>query len=164
MIFEGTFEVNAPGQDVWDFLLDVERVAKCVPGLERLEQKSETEYTLLVTQKVAFLKVSLNLKALITDADPPVRIESRFQGTDGQLGTSIKQHNTVELVELGPWRTEVRYRSELSFLGKLGTLGLPIIKAKANQIMNEFAKAVRSSVEGVHVNDEAVAGDTHEAL
>lgn len=164
MIFEGSFEVNAPRQLVWDFLLDVERVAKCVPGLEQVEQESETEYRLLVTQKVAFLKVSLNLKALITESAPPVRIESLFQGTDGKIGASVKQKNTMELLELAPSQTEVRYMSDVSFLGKLGTLGRPIIKAKANQIMSEFAEAVRSHVEGRHGTDEAFPGGAHEAL
>ena len=164
MIFEGSFEVNAPRQHVWDFLLDVESVAKCVPGVEQVDQESESEYALLVKQKVAFLKVSVNLKASITNAAPPIRIESLFQGKDAKLGTSIKQTNTMELLELGPSRTEVRYKSDVSFLGKLGTLGRPIIKAKANQIMNEFGKAVQSSVEGTHVSDEAVGGAAHEAL
>ena len=164
MIIEGSFEIYAPRGQVWAFLLDVGSVAECVPGVEKVEQVSEVEYALLVKQKVAFLAVSLNIKAIITEAAPPVRIESLFQGTDGKVGTTIKQKNSLELVELSPSRTEVRYKSDISFLGKLGTLGRPIIKAKANQIMDEFGKAIRARVEKMYACDEAVAGDTHEAV
>lgn len=164
MIFEGSFEVNAPRQQVWDFLLDVERVAKCVPGMEHCEKRSENEYALVVKQKVAFLKVSINLKAVITEAVPPNRVESVFQGSDGKIGTSVKQKNVMELQELSPTRTEVSYRSDVSFLGKLGTLGRPIIKAKANKIMNEFGKAVQSNVEKTYTAEYDAAGGANEAL
>ena len=41
MRFDNAFDVQAPIGEVWTTVLDVERVAPCVPGAEVLEQVSE---------------------------------------------------------------------------------------------------------------------------
>ena len=41
MKFENDFDVEAPIDEVWAAILDVERVAPCVPGAQVLEQTSE---------------------------------------------------------------------------------------------------------------------------
>ena len=44
MKFENTFTVPAPVDDTWKTLLDVERVAPCMPGAEVLEQAGDSAY------------------------------------------------------------------------------------------------------------------------
>ena len=44
MEFDNSFTVNAPLQVVWDFLLNVQEVAPCMPGAELTEVVSDTEY------------------------------------------------------------------------------------------------------------------------
>src|SRR5438034_7841018 len=41
---ENQFEVQAPIDDVWNYLLDVERVAPCMPGAELTEVVDENTY------------------------------------------------------------------------------------------------------------------------
>jgi uncharacterized protein len=158
MIFEGVFQVSAPRQQVWDFLLDIKRVSECVPGAEDVREESDGQYSLVVKSKVAFLTASVKLRVSILEADPPSILKSVFQGADSRLGSTMKQSNIMELVELGPATTEVRYRSDVSFMGKLGTLGRPLIQAKANQLMKEFSLTVRSRIESSTSNDETGQG------
>ena len=44
MKFENTFDVEAPIDEVYAAMLDVERVAPCVPGAQVLEQTSDDTY------------------------------------------------------------------------------------------------------------------------
>ena len=41
---ENQFEMQAPIDDVWNYLLDVERVAPCMPGAELTEVVDENTY------------------------------------------------------------------------------------------------------------------------
>src|ERR1700686_3582392 len=52
MKFENRFSVKAPIDDVWETLLDVERVAPCLPGAKVLERTGEDEYIVAMRVKV----------------------------------------------------------------------------------------------------------------
>ena len=52
MQFENTFDVAAPIDEVYAALLDVDRVAPCVPGAEVLEQTGDDAYKIAVKVKV----------------------------------------------------------------------------------------------------------------
>ena len=51
MKFENTFEVEAPIDEVYATLLDVERVAPCVPGAEVIEKSGDDAYTIAMTYR-----------------------------------------------------------------------------------------------------------------
>lgn len=163
MLFEGEFRVEAPVHEVWNFLLDLEKVAGCVPGLEKAGMDEDGGFWLVVKAKVGFLTATVHLQVRILESDPPRMLKSEFKGVDKKLGSSLKQINSLELAELGPSTTEVRYASDVSFLGKLGTLGRPIIKAKASQVMKEFTTALKERVEGTGAGALA-QGVSHEAV
>jgi uncharacterized protein len=52
MKFENTFDVDAPIDEVYAALLDVERVAPCVPGAEVLDKTGDDNYQVAIKVKV----------------------------------------------------------------------------------------------------------------
>ena len=52
MKFENDFEVDAPVDEVWKTVLDIERVAPNVPGAEVLEQTGEDAYKVGIKVKI----------------------------------------------------------------------------------------------------------------
>ena len=52
MEFENQFDVPAPIDEVYAALLDVQRVAPCVPGAEVLEQTGDDTYKVAIKVKV----------------------------------------------------------------------------------------------------------------
>ena len=48
MNFENTFEVDAPIDQVYEALMDVERVAPCVPGAQVLDRKSDDAFEVAI--------------------------------------------------------------------------------------------------------------------
>ena len=67
-LFEEEFTVSAAPEAVWDFLLDPQRVAPCLPGCESVEIEDATTYRVRLTVKVGFLSTTQNLKVEIGDA------------------------------------------------------------------------------------------------
>src|SRR3954449_7085191 len=52
MEFQNEFDVKAPLDEVWNTVLDVERVAPCVPGAEVLEKVSNDAYKVGIKVKL----------------------------------------------------------------------------------------------------------------
>ena len=53
------FEVRTSRQALWDFLLDVDRVAACMPGVEHVERVDDETYQARMNVKVGPIKAAL---------------------------------------------------------------------------------------------------------
>jgi len=147
MIFEDNFRIHAPRQEVWDFLWDTEKMTKCVPGVENVKAESDSIYLFTVKSKVGFLSASFNAKLTVLASEQPRRLASIIEGKDSKIASMVKQQNTMELVEVSPFETEMRYKSEVTLTGKLATLGRMVIRGKAKQMMKEFSETVKKEIE-----------------
>ncbi len=59
------------------------------------------------------------------------------------LGSSVEMQNRLDLEAVGPDETEVRYRSEVTVLGRLGSIGFSVMKEKVRRQGEEFAANVK---------------------
>ena len=147
MIFEDHFLIDAPRPAVWAYIWDPEKMSRCVPGVEQVVAESDTTYSVRVKTKVGFLSATFNLGVKIMEAEEPVRLISVFEGKDSKIASRLKQVNTMELVDVSPTQTEMRYKSEVTLMGKLATLGRSVIKGKAKQMMKEFSQKLKMEIE-----------------
>ena len=147
MIFEDHFLIEASRPAVWAFIWDPEKMSRCVPGVEQVVVESDATYSVRVKTKVGFLSATFNLGVKIVEAEEPVRLISVFEGKDSKIASRLKQVNTMELVDVSPTRTEIRYKTEVTLMGKLATLGRSVIKGKAKQMMKEFSQKLKAEIE-----------------
>jgi uncharacterized protein len=146
-VVEERFTVALPADAVWAFLLDAERLGPCIPGCAGVEVVDERTFRLTLTVKVGFLSTVQDVRVRITDADPPRHLVSVGRGEDRKLGSQVDVRSTLDLVPLDPATTEVRYRSEMKVLGRLGSVGDAVMRARARQFAEEFAANVRAAIE-----------------
>ena len=71
MKLSGTYTFGAPRQRVWEFLIDPERLAKCIPGCDKLETVGENEYTGEINVGIAAVKGLYKGKVKLEDLQPP---------------------------------------------------------------------------------------------
>lgn len=147
MIFEDRFTVRAPIERVWTFLRDAERVAPCIPGMERIEVIDDRRYHVIAGASVSFLSLSFALDVTVTEIDEPRRLVSVAQGLDARLKERVKLTSDLRLEAAGPEETVVNYRIELGVVGKLASMGLSVIKGKARQMATGFASGIRQRLE-----------------
>ena len=122
-------------------------MSRCVPGVEQVVVESDATYSVRVKTKVGFLSATFNLGVKIMEAEEPVRLISVFEGKDSKIASRLKQVNTMELVDVSPTQTEMRYKSEVTLMGKLATLGRSVVKGKAKQMMKEFSQKLKMEIE-----------------
>jgi len=145
---EERFMVNVAPETAWAFLLDPKRLAPCIPGCDGLDVVDERTYRLRLTVKVGFLSTHQDVRMEIVEAVPPRRLVSEGRGEDSLLGSRVEIRTSLELSPTGDGATSVAYASDVTVLGRLGSIGDAVMKVKARELAGVFARNVTAALEG----------------
>ncbi|HEY7711737.1 MAG TPA: SRPBCC domain-containing protein [Candidatus Entotheonella sp.] len=148
MQFERQVQVEASRQAVWGLLWDVPRVVNCVPGCETAEEiEPYQRYRAIVREKVGPFQVRIPLDIDILENTAPQRLVAKASGREGKVQSHVKVEIDLTLVEVEPHVTELRLLADVAILGKLGTLGHSVIVRKGDDIVGQFADALRAELQ-----------------
>jgi carbon monoxide dehydrogenase subunit G len=143
MILEQQVIVPASVDRVWDFLMDIPAVSRCVPGVEEFTALDPDTYTGTLKAKVGPITVRLQGRITVAERDrDALRSRIDIQAAEKRLISSVSAKTTMVLVPRSASETELHVHTEASILGKLGEFGQAIMRRKADQIVGEFAKSV----------------------
>ena len=140
MKLEHRIVVRAPRGPVWDSLMDLPEVALCVPGVEALTPHGDDRYEGHLRVGVGPIRLNLGGELeLVSRDDESGRAVLRGNGTDARLGGGVRVLLTLSVAELDGDRTQLTIESDVQVLGRIGELGQPIMKRKADDLMRAFA-------------------------
>jgi uncharacterized protein len=144
MKFSGELAVPAPRNEVFDRIRDARFFASCINGVSNLEEIGPDRYSALFESKVAFMKFKFQVEVEVTKAERPDVIEGKIEGKPlGIVGRLNATASTV-LAERGD-ETVISYVVEANLTGKLGSLGQPVLNAKAKEMEKQFMANLRAS-------------------
>jgi len=139
MEITGEYRISASRVQVWEALNDPDVLRACIPGLENLDKKSDTEFAAVVTTKVGPVKVRFEGSVTLSDLDPPHGYQIVGEGQGGVAGFA-KGACQVSLGEEGE-ETLLRYRADAQVGGKLAQIGSRMISGVAKKTANDFFSA-----------------------
>lgn len=146
MKFRGNLSIARPVEKVWEFLWNIEKLTSCIPGCESVKTIKEKEkYELKVKDSVGPITVHLELLADVKKLEPLKSIEIAMEGKDLRAG-GVRQTMTLVLTAKGS-ESEIDFETDVNVFGRLGTLGYPFVKKKAETVINEFSENVKSAIE-----------------
>jgi carbon monoxide dehydrogenase subunit G len=140
MRFENTFAVDAPIDAVYAAMLDVERVAPCVPGAEVLERTDDGAYKVAIKVKVGPISMTYRGSVEVVEDDPEARRavmrvrarEARGQGTaDAEVQMRLAQSNGA---------TQGAITTDVQLSGRAGSMGRGVIEDVSGRIVETFAQ------------------------
>jgi carbon monoxide dehydrogenase subunit G len=138
--FENDFAVPAPIDEVWNALLDVERVAPCMPGAEVLERVGDDAYKVGVTIKVGPISMTYRGEVQIVERDEQARratMRVRAKEARGQGTADARARMTLAERSNG---TDVTIESEVQLSGKVAAMGQGIIADVSAKLVETFAE------------------------
>jgi uncharacterized protein len=148
--FEKEIDIQTSKEKVWQFIWDVDRFVACVPGCKDAKTvELGKSYTATITEKVGPFRVEFPMKIEVLEKKDLSYIKAEASGADNKIGSRMKVGLEVQLQEESEQKTRLSLVASVDVLGKLAALGHSIIKRKADQVMDEFAQAVKRTVEGV---------------
>ena len=144
MNISGEITVAAPRAAVFDRLKDAPFFASCVDGVKDLHEIDATHYDAVLETKVAYMKFSFKVSVEITNISPPDTIEARVEGTPIGIVGRMTATSRTRLTESGG-QTVVAYSIDSTLAGKLGSIGQPVLKAKAKEMEKKFTERLRAA-------------------
>jgi uncharacterized protein len=139
MKVEGEISVQAPRELVFSRLSDAPFFTSCIDGVKELTAIDETHYSALFATRIAYLRFTFKVNVEMTRIEPPTRIEAKVEGTPLGVVGRLTATAATELAEAGD-QTTIRYSIEATITGKLGSMGEPVLRAKAKEIEKQFSK------------------------
>jgi carbon monoxide dehydrogenase subunit G len=147
MKIAGALSVRAPRTQVFEALKDARFFASCVDGVQELTEIDSTHYAAVFETKIAYMKFKFNVTVEMTKAEPPDFIEGKVEGTPMGLVGRLTATAATRLTEDGD-QTTIAYEIDSALTGKLGSMGQPVLKAKAKEMEKVFAARLRAKFEG----------------
>ena len=144
MKFAGDISIAAPRDAVYAKLRDARFFASCVEGVQNLNEVDADHYTAVLETRVAYLKFRFNVVVEVARAEPPRRIEAKIEGTPLGIVGRLTASSLTELAE-DNGGTKVSYEIDAVLTGKLGSLGQPVLRAKAKEMERIFAERMRAA-------------------
>lgn len=143
-----SFQVAAPIEKVWEFMMKPEMVVACMPGAGLKEIVDPKKFIGTVKLKVG--AVSAQYEGTITYAEvdkDAYRIKLLAEGNERGGGTATATI-ACQLVTLADNKgTDVRFESSVDLTGKLIQVGRGMIEGVAGQIVKKYIANVRSMLE-----------------
>jgi carbon monoxide dehydrogenase subunit G len=156
MKLEQSFEVDAPMERVWDALVDVERVAPCLPGAAVTGRNPDGSYNGTFTIKIGPTTASYAGKLEMQNVDESNHSATMYaQGSDkrGQGGATATIESRLTSAN-GSTRVEVV--TDYHITGRLARFGRSgMIEDISERLLREFAGRLQSSLAGGGVEPAA---------
>ena len=146
MRIDNTFTVGLPAEDAWKVLLDVERIAPCMPGAE-LQEVAGEEYRGVVKVKLGAITAQYKGAVHFAEVDEAGRrivLQAEGRETRGQGNASATV--TATLRPAGEGRTEVAIETDLTISGRIAQFGRGVMADVSSKLLADFATCLESTI------------------
>jgi uncharacterized protein len=117
---EGTKRFAAPRERVYEALNDPERLARLVPGVQRVDVHDDRRWTVETRIPLGLTSLRIAIRFVREEERPPEH--ARLTGSGHTFGASITVDTTFDLTEVAEG-TDMRWRAEAQVGGAMGRLG-----------------------------------------
>jgi hypothetical protein len=144
MKVEGEIRVEAPRERVFGRLSDAHFFASCIDGVQDLTAIDDTHYSALFETRVAYMRFKFKVNVEMTKAVAPEAIEAKVEGTPMGMVGRLTATAATQLTEDGG-QTVIHYSIDALLAGKLGSIGEPVLKAKAKDMEKQFTQRLKAA-------------------
>jgi carbon monoxide dehydrogenase subunit G len=147
MQIENSFAVKAAPDRVYEFLLDVNNVVRCVPGAELSEVVDPNTFKGKVRIKVGPVTVSYNGTARITSRDAGTRTATLEAEGRETTGSGTAQATTVMAVAADGDSSTVTLTTDFTVVGRVAQFGRGIMEDVSRHLVGQAAECIQSTLE-----------------
>lgn len=156
MKLEQSFEVKAPVDKVWETLIDVQRVAPCLPGAEITDAKEDGTYEGTFQVKLgpttAAYAGRLSMESLDESAH---RATMKANGRD-KRGQGSANATIVSTVNESGEGARVEVETDFTITGRLARFGRGgMMQDISNRLLGDFAKCLQEQLEAEEAAEPA---------
>jgi uncharacterized protein len=142
--FAGEITVAAPREAVFGALCNAPFFASCIDGVHDLKEIDATHYDAVLEMRIAYMRFRFKVGVEMSRTVPPEQIEAKVEGAPLGMVGRLTATATTTLSEAGRG-TVIRYSVDATLTGKLGSMGQPVLKAKAKEMEKHFSEKLAAA-------------------
>jgi carbon monoxide dehydrogenase subunit G len=148
MEINNNFEVPLPPKDAWKTLMDIPRIAPCMPGAELTGVLDKDTYNGKVSVRLGPVALTFAGQVTFTDVDEAgykARVKAQGKDSKGRGGANA---NVDFRLEPSPLGTRVLVKTDLTLSGAVAQYGRAsgMIQDVAQQLIGQFADNLRAQL------------------
>lgn len=146
--FSGTQTIPVPREQVWAYLLQVNKVASCAPGFQSLEEIAHERWKAVVSAAVGPIKAKFTID--MTRADMQELERMVVKGRGNAPGTTVEASGDMKLVALTPDSTRMVWTATLNVSGALANVGVRLLRGTVEKLTGEFFECLKKSMQAFY--------------
>jgi uncharacterized protein len=159
MLIENEFTVRAPQDFLWSYLLDVERIAPCMPGAELTEVVDDANWKGKLNAKFGPVSMSFAGTVTVQERDDTAhRIKLAAKGMEAK-GKGAANATVTSWLEPGPDAdsTTVKMQADISLTGAAAQLSRGLLPEISKKLTQQFADCLQQNMTAAEVEEEGKA-------
>ena len=153
MKLENEFTVDVPVDEVWNVLLDLERVTPCLPGAA-LTEESGDEYKGEMKVRLGPVTQNYNGTVKIEEADESAhRAVIRADGKDAR-GQGTASATITSTLHEEDGSTRVNVETDMQITGRAAQFGRGVQQEVAEKLLTQFAECLEDQIMGGGAEEE----------
>lgn len=145
MRFEGTQQIKAPAQKVWQFVLDPNKVAECAPGFKSMEILGPDHFKPTLSIGIGAVKATFTLDVTLEDVRESDHAGMRGRGS--AAGSAIDMKAAMDLTPLSDTETQMQWTADVNVSGTLASVGARLLEGTAQRLTSRFFECFREKLE-----------------
>jgi carbon monoxide dehydrogenase subunit G len=147
VLIENEFRATAPVQELWAFLLDVERIAPCMPGAELTETVDDHTWKGRVSMKFGPVAMSFAGTVTMQERDDAAhRVVLAAKGTE-QKGKGAANATVTSWVEPhDEGASIVKMRADITLTGAAAQLSRGLLPEVSKKLTQQFADCLEETL------------------
>jgi carbon monoxide dehydrogenase subunit G len=134
--YEGSFDVAAPKEKVYDFVTDPKKVTTIFPDVQDVKVVDANNFTLKAKVGMSFIKGTMNVKLTLVENKRPTFSKLRARGTG--LNSSVDLESSFTLEDSSAGGTHVKWAADAKISGMMASVGSRLIDSAANKYVKQI--------------------------
>jgi len=146
LLIENEFHVPAPVERVWNYILDVERIAPCMPGGQLTEVVDDNNYKGKVAVKLGPVSLSFAGTVTVQERDDAAhRIMLKAQGME-QRGKGSASALVTASAAAQDGGTLVKYSQDITVTGAVAQFSRGMMQDVSARLTKQFADCLKDNL------------------
>lgn len=146
MRLNDTVSINAPIQNVWEFMTNADEVARCAPGVESVEEiEKDKKYKAIASIGFGSIKVKFVADIEFAELQAPTYGKLIAHGT--APGSAADVVVEMKFAEASPTTTDFNWMADVTIMGTIAALANRMMGSVTKKLAAEFFNNVKKAIE-----------------
>ena len=159
-----TFQVAAPAEEVWAFMMDPEKVAICLPGATLTEVLDQNSFLGSIKVKIGAIVARYQGKLSYTKRDKDALTTEMLAEAKEKSGGTLNGTISVVLSSLQDGGTEAKCGASVDLTGRIAQVGGGMIEGVSAEMIKKFVANVKTQLETPVGEGEALAPPAEDSI